>query len=107
MCAACGVWATGEDVTADHAISVAATANNTLTVFPPERSSRPASAGRSSRIDHEFEEVPVGVADVDARPLGLPTALAQHRTLDDGGLGAVEPGLEGGGRAIPDEAEIA
>ena len=56
--------------------------------------------------DHEFEEVAVRVADVHARALGLAPALARHRALDDGDFGAVEPGLEGGGRAIPHETEI-
>ncbi len=41
-------------------------------------------------IDHELEQIAVGIARVHARCLGPTTAFPRHRALDDIGAGVVE-----------------
>src|SRR3989442_15675783 len=55
----------------------------------PPRTTMSAGIGGSFsavlRVDHEFQEVPVGVAYVDARRVGTATALSYDWPLDDRG----------------------
>src|SRR5262249_39345095 len=78
----------------------------TGTMHAPPRPSAQGSSWRSG-VDHEFEKVPVGVANVHTRagfPAGTRTV---HRAQFDLDAGAIQQGLERLRRSVPDEAEIA
>src|SRR3979490_88023 len=53
-----------------------------------------------SRIAHELEKVPRGVAHVHARRLGSATAVSRHRALDDVGSRVGEPCAQRFGRSL-------
>src|SRR5437016_4571724 len=61
----------------------------------------------SAAIDHELQEVAVGVSDIHARALGPTSAVAGDRSLFDHRPCVVEEGAERLGRPIPHEAEVA
>src|SRR5581483_4963820 len=59
------------------------------------------------RVDHELEQVAVGITHVDARRVGAATALPRHRALLDRGADGGEPLVERVRRAVPHEADVA
>src|SRR5437879_1874087 len=54
----------------------------------------PPRMTRSAAIDHELEQVPVGVAHVHARRRGAPATVPQHRALLDLGPHLAEEGVQ-------------
>src|SRR3954471_16206873 len=60
-----------------------------------------------SAIDHELQEIAVGVSEVDARTVGPAAAVPCHRSFFDGDANFVEKGFERLGRPLPHEAEVA
>src|SRR3954451_19139256 len=61
----------------------------------------------SASVDHELEQVAVGITDIDARRGRSPAADALDRALLDAGARADEALLQRAGRACPHEAQIA
>src|SRR3954471_614749 len=72
----------------------------------PPRRTRMSAIG-VSLIDHELQQVPVGIAHVHARRRRAATALSLDRALDDLGTRLVEQRAQRGRRPIPHQAEIA
>src|SRR5438309_975268 len=67
----------------------------------------PPRMTRSAVIDDELQEIAVRVADVDARAIGPPPAVAGHRALDDLRAGAPQELVQCLLRPLPYEAEVA
>src|SRR5207244_1640235 len=60
----------------------------------------------ASRIDHEFQEIAVRIADVHAGTALSTAALTTHRALDDLHTGSIQQCRQGCRRPIPDEAQV-